>query len=167
METLKNNLTSFIILVKEIIYILLQFLLFSIFFIDWDFYDFPLYPGLEYLLWGGCFIGFVIIFAGILNLNLAQDAVPKTKFRKFLIRYNIYKHVRHPIYLGILVAMFFYAFYEVSIIKIVSTLFLGIVFYFKTKFEEIELIQLDEKYPDYINETGRFFPRKRKNRNSY
>ena len=104
-------------------------------------------------------VGFVIIMFGILHLDDNLTAFPAPKKDSYLISNGIYRYVRHPIYLGILVAMTAYSLYEMSVFRMAITLLLLLVLYYKTKLEETYLIERFEAYEDYKKRTGRFLPR--------
>lgn len=72
---------------------------------------------------------------------------------------GIYKYVRHPIYLGILFSMFVYAVYTLAPLRVLITLLMGVVLYFKSNVEEKELLRRFDYYRTYRQRTGRFFPK--------
>ena len=100
-------------------------------------------------------------FSSILNLNENLSPFPSPKSNSSLISTGIYRYIRHPIYAGILLSMMGYALYLMSVFKLFITLVLWIVFYFKSNLEE-RLLQKSVlvEYKDYMEMTGRFFPRK-------
>lgn len=139
---------------------LVQFLLFALYFLPWNLFDlrFPLWIG--YLGITGVVSGILVVILGILNLNDNLSPFPSPKNNSVLIQNGIYKYVRHPIYSGILIALTGYALLDNAILKLVITAVLGVVFYFKSNFEEELLENRYVKYKAYKRITGRFFPKR-------
>jgi len=103
-------------------------------------------------------LGFIIVFIALFNLDKSLTAFPTPKNNSELITSGLYKYVRHPIYTGILLTVFAYSIYSASIPRLIISLMLLILLYFKTNYEEHKL---SEKYPDYSAykaRTGRFIP---------
>ncbi|MCW8981891.1 MAG: isoprenylcysteine carboxylmethyltransferase family protein [Altibacter sp.] len=146
---------------KDVIYVLVQFFFFALFFIAWE-DNF----GIELPQWFAfvclAFVGFgiLVIVLGILNLSDSFNIFSPREKHANLISYGIYKYVRHPIYLGILISMIAYAIYSVSVIKLVISLALIVVLYLKSSYEEKLLMKDFSDYKDYKKTTGRFFPKK-------
>jgi protein-S-isoprenylcysteine O-methyltransferase Ste14 len=135
----------------------IQFLLLLIFLIPFKFHfliaDYLRFPSLLFAI-----IGFLIVLVALFNLNKSLTAFPTPKSNSELITSGLYKYVRHPIYTGILLVVFGYSIYSASIPRLIISLLLLILFYFKTNYEEYKLSQ---KYPDYSaykSRTGRFIP---------
>jgi len=104
-------------------------------------------------------LGFLFILLALLQLNTNLSPFPKPKDNATLITSGVYKYVRHPIYSGILIALFFLALYLSSPFKIFIVLLLVLLFWYKSKYEEEQLCL---KYPDYSKyrqHTGRFLPK--------
>lgn len=74
---------------------------------------------------------------------------------------GIYAYVRHPIYLGIIVSMTSFSIYAVSPIKFMITGIMIVLLYFKSNFEEKQLVAQFSDYAEYKKSTGRFFPIRR------
>jgi protein-S-isoprenylcysteine O-methyltransferase Ste14 len=103
-------------------------------------------------------LGFIIVLIALFDLDKSLTAFPTPKNNSELITSGLYKYVRHPIYTGILLTVFGYSIYSASIPRLIISLLLLILFYFKTNYEEHKL---SEKYPDYYAykaRTGRFIP---------
>lgn len=135
----------------------IQFLLFLIFLITSKFHffvaDYLRFPSLLLSI-----IGFLIVLVALFNLDKSLTAFPTPKNNSELITSGLYNYVRHPIYTGILLTVFGYSIYSASIPRLIISLLLLILFYFKTQYEEYKLSQ---KYPDYSAykaRTGRFIP---------
>ncbi len=149
---------------KDIIFVVIQFILFALYFIDWNFIEYSIPNWLCYVAIGITGLGLLIILFGILNLNESLSIFPSPKKDSSLISNGIYKYIRHPIYSGILIAMMSYSVYEVSLIKFLITILLAVVFYLKSGLEEKLLVERYEQYDDYKNSTGRFLPRRKNNK---
>jgi protein-S-isoprenylcysteine O-methyltransferase Ste14 len=109
-------------------------------------------------------IGFLILLLGIINLRKLSGANQKSENSSVLFFGGIYRYIRHPVYLGIVILMFFYSLYVFSVFKLISTLLLVVLLYFKSKQEEENLISTYSEYLDYKKRTGRFFPKKNHNK---
>lgn len=148
---------------KEIVFLLVQFLLFMSYFIDLDWLKFSLPSYSHYFFYFVLTIGLLTLFFGVLNLKentwfIINTKSPKKKNDVFLTS-GIYNFIRHPIYAGILLIMISYAFLSGSVLKIFITLSLGLVFFFKSILEEKWLINKYRNFRLYKRRTGRFFPK--------
>jgi protein-S-isoprenylcysteine O-methyltransferase Ste14 len=104
-------------------------------------------------------LGFIIVLVALFNLDKSLTAFPTPKNNSELITSGLYKYVRHPIYTGILLTVFGYAFYSESISRLTISVLLLILFYAKTNYEEQKLSQKYPEYGAYKARTGRFVPR--------
>ncbi len=104
-------------------------------------------------------LGFLFILTALLQLNTNLSPFPKPKNNATLITSGIYKYVRHPIYSGILFALFFLALYFNSFYKLGIVLLLVLLFRYKSNYEEEQLCLKYPNYRDYRQNTGRFFPK--------
>ncbi|WP_079735051.1 methyltransferase family protein [Salegentibacter salegens] len=104
-------------------------------------------------------MGFLIVLTAILQLNTNLSPFPKPKENASLITTGIFKYIRHPIYSGILIFLFFLSLYFASTYKIGITVLLLILFLFKSVYEEEQLWLKYPNYRDYRQHTGRFFPK--------
>ena len=103
--------------------------------------------------------GFIIIIISILQLNTNLSIFPTPKKDGELIMSGLFKYVRHPIYTGILMTAFFYSLYSNSGYRLIISLLLVILFYYKSNYEEKALLLKFPAYKSYRASTGRFFPR--------
>jgi len=102
--------------------------------------------------------GGIIITLALLQLNKNLSPFPTPKESSSLLQNGLYKYSRHPIYTGIIILFLGYSLYQNSVYKLLISLLLVILFYFKSNYEEQ---RLEQKFPDYKNyktKTGRFFP---------
>lgn len=103
--------------------------------------------------------GIFIIILSMLQLNKNLSPFPTPRKNSELVTTGLFKYVRHPIYSGILIAAFFLAFYFNSGYKMLIFALLLILFYYKSEFEEKELMRKFPEYESYRANTGRFFPK--------
>ncbi len=143
---------------KEVLFLIIQFILFSCYFVDIHIIAYSLPNWINYILLAFVAIGFVIIFLGILNLNDDLSGVSSKKGNSMVFN-GIYKYVRHPIYAGILLSMLSYAFFTASVFKLLLTIIMGVVFYYKSNNEENWMLEKYEQYRRYKQKTGRFIPK--------
>jgi len=102
-------------------------------------------------------IGLLMIIVAIIQLNKNLSPFPTPKNKAILIQNGLYKYSRHPIYTGIILFVFGSSFYLASVYKMIISVLLFILFYFKSVYEEI---LLQDKFPNnsiYKLKTGRFF----------
>ena len=119
--------------------------------------DFPEEIDFLHLIFAG--IGVVMILISMLQLNKDLSPFPTPKKGAKLVTRGIFAYVRHPIYSGLLIATFFLAYYLDSGYKLIIFSLLAILFYYKSKFEEEQLLERFPGYIDYKKRTGRFLPK--------
>ncbi len=144
---------------KEFLFLLTQFLLFALYFLNIQLVPFSWPEWFQYVLAIPIALAIVIIFLGIfhLNDNLSYEDSGKQGI-VFEFR-GIYNYIRHPVYAGIILAMTSYAVLSVSIFKLIVTVLLTVVFYVKSNYEEKWLLKRYEHFRQYKQRTGRFFPK--------
>jgi len=143
---------------KDILLVSIQFLFFGCYIIDveWSlgFSHFFKMIGLAVAI-----IGLIISLLAVLQLNKNLSPFPTPKENAILLENGLYKFVRHPIYSGLLLLFYGYGIYVDSIYKLLISSLLLLLFYFKTNYEELQLVK---KFPDYSNykqKVGRFSPK--------
>jgi protein-S-isoprenylcysteine O-methyltransferase Ste14 len=109
--------------------------------------------GLTIAVFGG-----IIITLALLQLNKNLSPFPTPKECSSLLQNGLYKYSRHPIYSGIILLFLGYSLYQNSGYKLLISLLLVILFYFKSNYEEQRLEQKFPDYKHYRSKTGRFFP---------
>ena len=141
---------------KDILLVSIQFLLFVLYTLD-----FKWFLGLSSIVKNiGCafsILGLLIIIIALLQLNKNLSPFPTPKDNAVLLQNGLYKLVRHPIYSGIIFLFSGYGIYRDCAFKLLITLLLIVLFYFKSNYEEK---QLQNKFPDYVlykKKVGRFF----------
>jgi len=108
---------------------------------------------------GLAIIGIIVTIIAALQLNTNLTPFPSPKKDGSLIREGLYAYIRHPIYTGILLAFVGYALFSESSTRLVITALLWLLFYFKTRFEEKQLLSQFAEYEEYRKKAGRFFPK--------
>ncbi len=142
---------------KDLIFVGIQFFLFVCFIFDFTL-SLPI-PTLFKIV--GLFvaiIGLLIFIIAILQLNKNLSPFPTPKNNAHLIQNGVYKYVRHPIYTGIIAIVFGSSLYFGSIYKMSISILLLLLFYYKSKYEEMLLQNKFSDYSSYKSKTGRFFP---------
>ncbi len=103
--------------------------------------------------------GIIILFFSIKQLggSLTANPVPRESGR--LIETGLYKHVRHPIYTGLLLATLGSCVQSMAVVKFFFWFLLLALLIYKARFEEKLLAAKYSTYTDYMKRTGRFVPR--------
>jgi protein-S-isoprenylcysteine O-methyltransferase Ste14 len=141
---------------KDYIYVGIQLVLFVAYIIP---LTIPYINLPEWLRYSGLIIlvlGLVLGLVALLQINTKLSPFPTPVPNGKLITTGAYKLARHPIYTAIILAGFGYALYITSWYKIVITLVLLILFYYKSKYEEKLLIKNYSEYTTYKTKTRRF-----------
>jgi protein-S-isoprenylcysteine O-methyltransferase Ste14 len=148
-----NNLSS-----KDYSFLGVQFLLFIVYIIDFMFFEVPqLIP--DFVLGLLTAIGLALCLSAVVQLNTNFSPFPRPKSNSKLVKNGIFKYIRHPIYTGLFIGLLAYGLYTHSSSKILVSLILLILFYFKSNFEESLLMQKFPDYKSYSENTGKFFPK--------
>lgn len=144
---------------KDAVFVVLQFLLFAIYCFKVELINFKvntLISNTGVLL---IFLGVLIGTISLLQLNKNLSPFPTPKSNSTLITHGIYKYIRHPIYSAITLFLFGYGLYSSSLFKILISLTLLILFYFKSAYEEKLLSKKYSNYKTYRKTAGRFLPK--------
>lgn len=144
---------------KDIFFVAVQFFLFGLFFFNLNSLNFGVSDVLQLIGSLVFVIGMLIVFLSVLRLNRNLSAFPTPKKDGNLIETGLYKYIRHPIYTGIVAAALGFSVYSGSGFRLIVTLLLLILFYFKSKYEEQKLIDVFSGYKAYMKRTGRFLPK--------
>lgn len=103
--------------------------------------------------------GIIILLLSIKQLGSSLTANPVPREGGKLIEAGLYKHVRHPIYTGLLLATLGSAVQSMAFVKFLVWFALLALLIYKSRFEEQLLMKKFSTYSDYMNRTGRFVPR--------
>ncbi len=111
------------------------------------------------LLAVGCLLILVayLTFRSVNGWNLGIAPVPKAS--DSLVDRGIFAHIRHPIYLGVMLASFGVALLSASLDALVVAFCLVVFFVLKARYEEGQLTRKFPDYSSYQSRTGPFFPR--------
>jgi|SRR5690554_3999348 len=104
-------------------------------------------------------IGILLVFLSVLQLKKNLSVFPTPRENSWLVDKGIYKYIRHPVYTGVVLAGLGYSVYSGSGYRLLVTILLLILFYFKSKYEEQKLTEVFDKYSEYKKRTGRFLPK--------
>ncbi|WP_295664340.1 isoprenylcysteine carboxylmethyltransferase family protein [uncultured Mucilaginibacter sp.] len=143
---------------KDLVFVGIQLLLFLIYILS------PLAIKIDLnTFWRGVGLslkitGFIILILATLQLNVNLSPFPTPSQDSHLITNGVYRYMRHPIYGGILLAAAGYSLNSADAFRLLVTLALFLLFYFKSNYEEKLLKKRFAGYSDYIKHTGRFLP---------
>lgn len=97
-------------------------------------------------------IGAVQAGLGLLHLGVSLTPYPEPLELGSLVHGGVYRHVRHPVYGGIVLGMIGLALYRLSWVGLAVAVCGGVFFWLKAGFEERRLVG---KYPDYVDYRAR------------
>ena len=100
----------------------------------------------------------VIGYFAFAHLGRNLTPFPKPKDDGELVTTGIYKYVRHPIYVAVIVASTGYAIYQSSWLSGICVVALAIWFELKSRQEEVFLRQRFREYTDYAQRVKKFIP---------
>jgi len=144
---------------KDYFFVGTQLILFVLYIFDISIFEIN-FPNIINYISGAITILGVLIFAlSLLQLNKNLSPFPTPRSNSELIQTGLYKYIRHPIYTGILLTAFGYGFYTNSSYKIIISLLILILFYYKSSYEEVRLSNKFSNYTTYIKNSGRFLPK--------
>lgn len=148
---------------KDYIYVGIQFILFAVYVVPLE--VLKITTGTVGILLGSTLVilGILMGLLSVIQLNKNLSPFPTPIHGGELIETGLYKYIRHPIYTSILSTLLGYGLYSASVYKILVTLILLVLFFYKSKYEERKLSSVFYKYPEYMNKTGRFLPKIHKN----
>lgn len=104
------------------------------------------------------FIGLLGIIASAITIRSSLTVMPLPKEDGQLGTTGLYKYVRHPMYMCVLLLSLGLALASGSIIKYGLVMGLYLLFYYKSKYEEIFLSKKYAGYKEYSQNTPRFIP---------
>jgi protein-S-isoprenylcysteine O-methyltransferase Ste14 len=113
-----------------------------------------------FVLVGGLLIvaGVALGFAGIRALDISLSPLPRPSANGQLVVHGLYGVVRHPIYVGLLLASVGWSTLWASVAAGVATVLLAILLDLKSRREEAWLRERYPGYADYAARTRRFIP---------
>lgn len=101
-------------------------------------------------------LGIVIVAVAMLQLQSNLSPFPSPVAGGTLVQSGLYKNIRHPIYLGVLLMGLGISLATDSGFRLILTALLFVLFYFKSRYEEKLLAKQFPDYDDYMTKTGRF-----------
>ena len=104
-------------------------------------------------------IGLVVLLISFYDLRKSLTALPLPKKHGVLQVRGLYKFVRHPMYVGVLVLSLGISIAGNSIAKFLILLALFILFNLKARYEENLLVAKYLGYKEYMKATPRFVPK--------
>ena len=113
----------------------------------------------EWLRYSGLVVlglGVTLGLIALLQINSKLSPFPTPVTNGNLITNGAYAIARHPIYTALISSGLGYALCRGSLYRILIVLFLSILFYFKSKYEEALLLQKFPAYKAYKQSTRRF-----------
>jgi len=144
---------------KDYFFVGIQLILFVLYIFDIFIFEIHFPEIINGFSAGIAVLGVVVFVLALLQLNKNLSPFPSPKSNSELIQTGLYKYIRHPIYTGILLTVFGYGFYTNSFFKIIISLLILILFYFKSSYEEERLSNKFFDYKKYMKSTGRFLPK--------
>lgn len=103
------------------------------------------------------FWGLLKVVISLVQLNRHLSPFPTPKNNAVLIQTGLFKHVRHPIYSGIILFAIGYGFYTQEAFRLSVAIVLWVLFYYKSNYEEELLSKHFTDYKDYMLKTNKFF----------
>ena len=97
-------------------------------------------------------LGIVVGFVAIRHLDRALTPLPRPIETGTMVEHGIYRHVRHPIYLGVFTSALGWALLTASAVALLLALVLAVLLDLKARREEAWLV---ERYPDYAGYSAR------------
>lgn len=116
--------------------------------------------GMPLLQWVGgplALFGLLILLLSMLQLNTNLSPFPSPKTHSQLVTKGVYRYMRHPIYTGIIFAAAGIGLVDQDLGKLLVSLALLVLFYFKSDYEEELLVKkFGAAYTKYQTQTRRF-----------
>lgn len=144
---------------KDYVYVSLQLFLFVVYVQDISLIHINIHRIISFIGATIAVIGVLITLIAVLQQNTYLSPFPTPKSNASLITNGTYRFIRHPIYTGIILSTFGYGLYTDSLYRIIISLLLYLLFYFKSSYEEERLKIVFSDYASYCKKRGRFFPK--------
>ena len=144
--------------IKDLFYVGLQGVFFLMYFIPMPSMHADLNENIIIIGWSVFITGVFVFVLALLQLNKNLTPFPTPIKGGKLIKNGLYKYVRHPIYSGLFLSALGYGVWQENIWKMLISIALLLLFYFKSLYEERILKMHYADYEDYIKKTKRFLP---------
>lgn len=143
---------------KDIILVLLQLVLFGLFFLlpegatfQWGYVTHIVGAGFS-------LVGLALVLRAFYQMGSSLSPFPTPRTHGILITTGIFAWIRHPIYSGLMAFVGGLALSTAALTKMIMAVMILIFFYVKSVYEEGRLLQKFPDYKVYSASTGRFFP---------
>ena len=143
---------------RDYSYVGLQGVLFLAYLLPVRLIDVSVPPALRWLALGVVAFGGLLCLFALLRLGRQLSPFPTPVTAGKLITTGVFAYVRHPIYAGILLSAVGGSIFTQSVYRLIITVLLLMLFYFKSRYEEELLLQQFPAYTDYRRRVGRFGP---------
>lgn len=141
---------------KDYILVAIQLLLFAAFFLNPSALILHAHQFIQGVGFGLLAVGVGVAIIATIQLNKNLSPFPTPKNNGKLVETGLYSGIRHPIYTGVLLTGFGLALGTDSGFRLILSVLLLILFYYKTEYEENRLSEKFPEYAEYKNRTGRF-----------
>lgn len=142
-------------------FVAVQFALFAVYFLPVELaYSLP-----QLALWPAqlaIIIGLLLVFVALKQIGIRISPFPRPRPNSELITGGVFALVRHPIYSGIFLFAVGLALYKEDLFKLLIAIALLVLFFFKSAYEEKNMMERFEGYESYRKRVGRFFPKLRR-----
>ncbi len=149
---------------KDYLLVGIQFGLLGLYLIPAKAFSFDLPTWISFVGFMLGFCGSIPVFMALFALNENISPFPSPKDSAVLVQHGIFKYVRHPIYIGILISCYGFAFYKANFFQIIIATLLLLLFIYKARYEERLLEKKFNDYSAYKKKTGMFLPLMRRER---
>lgn len=102
--------------------------------------------------------GVVVGIVGVRDLGASLTPLPQPKDGAALVQSGIYAHIRHPLYLGLVLGALGWALFSASVLALAFTVVLAVFLDLKARREEAWLRERYPLYAHYARRVRRFVP---------
>lgn len=142
--------------VTDIVYVLVQIILFVLFLFEIKSFQFFIPKYIESLSIALLLLSIIFLITAFLQLNKNLSPFPTPVKNSQLVTKGVFAISRHPIYTAIIGVTFSVSLILGSGYKLALAAVFILFFYFKTRYEEKKLMERFPEYKDYNKKTGRF-----------
>lgn len=143
---------------KGVYYVLGQGALFLLFLLDFKLLSFETSDFSRGFFFGLGAVNVVLILYALIQLNTRLSPFPAPRDDSKLIIGGAFKFTRHPIYTGLFFSALCYGIVMGSGYKIIVSVVLYILFFFKSSYEEQLMLRKFPHYRSYQMEVGQLIP---------
>lgn len=142
---------------KDVQFVVVQFVLFACYALlpVYGWFEAPAFA--KWSAWFFVMIGVAQIIVAMLQLNTKLSPFPAPLESGTLITNGVFKYIRHPIYGGLLLFLAGWGLLYGSGSRLIIVLLLGVLFHYKSRYEEDLLAAKFSAYTAYHARTFRFF----------